>query len=44
MQVKMVLALSFIPLLHVIAAFEEISQNNAPELELIIHYREVNYI
>ena len=39
----MVLALSFIPLLDVVAAIEELSENSLPEFELIIDYREDNY-
>jgi len=39
----MVLALSSIPLLDVVAAIEELSENSPPELELLINYREDNY-
>jgi len=41
-QVNMVLALSFIPLLDV-AAIQKLSENSPPEFELIIDYREYNY-
>ena len=40
----MVLALSFIPLLDVVAAIEELSENSPPKLQLIIDYREDNNI
>ena len=39
----MVLALSFIPLIDIVAAIEELSENSPPEFELIIDCREANY-